>query len=89
MRAGKKTGRITGIPKLEDANDAGTKNAMDCTLILTEGASCVLVCSSAWKETLVRQRRTFASRNPKYPSANPPKRPHAEIVNLNGVGYGR
>lgn len=32
---GKKTGRITGIPKLEDANDAGTKNALDCTLILT------------------------------------------------------
>ena len=36
---GKKTGRITGIPKLEDANDAGTKHAMDCTLILTEGDS--------------------------------------------------
>jgi len=36
---GKKTGRITGIPKLEDANDAGGKNALDCTLILTEGDS--------------------------------------------------
>lgn len=36
---GKKTGRITGIPKLEDANDAGTKNGQDCTLILTEGDS--------------------------------------------------
>ncbi len=64
MPAGKKTGRITGIPKLEDANDAGTKNAMDCTLILTEGASCVFVCSSvcsSGKETLVRQ---CASSNP-------------------------
>ena len=30
---------IQGIPKLEDANDAGTKNSMQCTLILTEGDS--------------------------------------------------
>lgn len=28
-----------GVPKLEDANDAGTKNSLDCTLILTEGDS--------------------------------------------------
>merc|ERR1719183_2270936 len=31
--------RILGVPKLEDANDAGTKNSEDCTLILTEGDS--------------------------------------------------
>lgn len=31
--------RLTGIPKLEDANDAGTKNGYLCTLILTEGDS--------------------------------------------------
>eukprot|EP00672_Neobodo_designis_P021424 CAMPEP_0174847070 /NCGR_PEP_ID=MMETSP1114-20130205/12682_1 /TAXON_ID=312471 /ORGANISM="Neobodo designis, Strain CCAP 1951/1" /LENGTH=1431 /DNA_ID=CAMNT_0016081341 /DNA_START=175 /DNA_END=4470 /DNA_ORIENTATION=+ len=31
--------RITGIPKLEDANDAGTKKGPECTLILTEGDS--------------------------------------------------
>merc|ERR1719506_2280368 len=31
--------RCLGIPKLEDANDAGTKNSDDCTLILTEGDS--------------------------------------------------
>lgn len=30
---------IKGIPKLEDANDAGTKFSSDCTLILTEGDS--------------------------------------------------
>ena len=28
-----------GIPKLEDANDAGTNRSIDCTLILTEGDS--------------------------------------------------
>jgi DNA gyrase/topoisomerase IV subunit B len=28
-----------GIAKLDDANDAGTKNSHDCTLILTEGDS--------------------------------------------------
>lgn len=29
----------SGIPKLEDANDAGTKFSSECTLILTEGDS--------------------------------------------------
>ncbi|XP_060111232.1 DNA topoisomerase 2-alpha [Heteronotia binoei] len=31
--------RIKGIPKLDDANDAGSKNSISCTLILTEGDS--------------------------------------------------
>ncbi|PBL01342.1 type II DNA topoisomerase [Armillaria gallica] len=36
---GTKRSRITGLPKLSDANMAGTKNAKNCTLILTEGDS--------------------------------------------------
>ena len=36
---GKKQSSIRGIPKLEDANWAGTKKADQCTLILTEGDS--------------------------------------------------
>ena len=36
---GKKRNRITGIPKLDDANMAGTKDSEKCTLILTEGDS--------------------------------------------------
>ncbi|GLT73663.1 hypothetical protein SLA2020_455040 [Shorea laevis] len=36
---GTKTGTIRGIPKLEDANDAGGRNSDKCTLILTEGDS--------------------------------------------------
>ncbi|CAH1789869.1 unnamed protein product [Owenia fusiformis] len=35
----KKQNKLKGIPKLDDANDAGTKNSIDCTLILTEGDS--------------------------------------------------
>uniref|UniRef100_A0A0N5ANS0 DNA topoisomerase 2 n=1 Tax=Syphacia muris TaxID=451379 RepID=A0A0N5ANS0_9BILA len=35
----KKTSKLKGVPKLEDANDAGTKNSSLCTLILTEGDS--------------------------------------------------
>jgi len=31
--------RIFGVPKLDDANKAGTKQSADCTLILTEGDS--------------------------------------------------
>jgi DNA topoisomerase-2 len=36
---GKKQVRLHGIPKLEDANKAGTKDAFKCSLILTEGDS--------------------------------------------------
>ena len=36
---GKKQTKISGIPKLEDANKAGTKEGYKCTLILTEGDS--------------------------------------------------
>lgn len=36
---GKKKLKLTGIPKLEDANDAGSRNAEQCTIILTEGDS--------------------------------------------------
>jgi DNA topoisomerase-2 len=36
---GKKTTSIKGIPKLEDANNAGTKKSLQCSLILTEGDS--------------------------------------------------
>ena len=38
-QSGKKSNKLTGIPKLEDANEAGTKNSAGCTLILTEGDS--------------------------------------------------
>jgi DNA topoisomerase-2 len=36
---GKKTNHIRGIPKLDDANWAGTPQSSQCTLILTEGDS--------------------------------------------------
>ncbi len=34
-----KHSKLKGVPKLDDANDAGTKNSLNCTLILTEGDS--------------------------------------------------
>lgn len=34
-----KVTKIKGIPKLDDANDAGTKESINCTLIVTEGDS--------------------------------------------------
>lgn len=36
---GAKRSRLTGIVKLDDANEAGTRNSNKCTLILTEGDS--------------------------------------------------
>ncbi|RWS16275.1 DNA topoisomerase 2-beta-like protein [Dinothrombium tinctorium] len=34
-----KQSKLKNLPKLDDANDAGKKNSLDCTLILTEGDS--------------------------------------------------
>eukprot|EP00933_Yihiella_yeosuensis_P023929 TRINITY_DN18576_c0_g1_i1.p1 TRINITY_DN18576_c0_g1~~TRINITY_DN18576_c0_g1_i1.p1 ORF type:complete len:1287 (-),score=338.14 TRINITY_DN18576_c0_g1_i1:113-3973(-) len=39
VKSGGRGKRILGIPKLEDANEAGGKLASECTLILTEGDS--------------------------------------------------
>lgn len=39
MKAGGRSLRLLGVPKLEDANMAGGKNSEECTLILTEGDS--------------------------------------------------
>ncbi|KAI5191735.1 DNA topoisomerase II [Nematocida sp. AWRm77] len=36
---GHKTSKLRGIPKLDDANNAGTRYGSNCTLILTEGDS--------------------------------------------------
>ena len=36
---GSRHNKLRGIPKLEDANEAGGKYALDCTLIVTEGDS--------------------------------------------------
>lgn len=46
---GKKRSRITGIPKLEDASMAGTKDSSKCTLILTEGDSAATTAISGLK----------------------------------------
>lgn len=46
---GSKKSRISGIPKLEDANEAGGKHSEKCTLILTEGDSAkALAVSNAY-----------------------------------------
>ena len=36
---GKKKAKLLGVPKLDDANEAGTRDGHKCTLILTEGDS--------------------------------------------------
>ena len=36
---GKKKAKLLGVPKLEDANKAGTREGHKCTIILTEGDS--------------------------------------------------
>ncbi len=37
--SGTKKSKIKGVPKLDDANDAGGAKSRECTLILTEGDS--------------------------------------------------
>ena len=53
---GKKQSRITGIPKLDDAVQAGTKDSSKCTLILTEGDSAKAMALSGLSQ---EQRKTF------------------------------
>ena len=53
---GKKQSRITGIPKLDDAVLAGTKDSAKCTLILTEGDSAKAMALSGLSQ---EQRKTF------------------------------
>ena len=43
---GQKKSKLTGIPKLQDANEAGTRNSERCTLILTEGDSAKALAKS-------------------------------------------
>ena len=52
---GKKQSRITGIPKLDDAVYAGTKDSAKCTLILTEGDSAKAMALSG----LSQEQRKF------------------------------
>ena len=47
---GKKQIKISGIPKLEDANNAGTKKSKNCYLILTEGDSAKATAMSGLSE---------------------------------------
>lgn len=44
MKVSKAVNKLSGIPKLEDANRAGTRHSLDCTLILTEGDSAKTSC---------------------------------------------
>ena len=51
LRASGSSARLRGIPKLEDANEAGGPRAGECTLILTEGDSakaCARACVCVW-----------------------------------------
>jgi len=48
--SGAKQGKIFGIPKLVDANEAGGRKSKNCTLILTEGDSAKALVMSGLKE---------------------------------------
>jgi DNA topoisomerase-2 len=53
---GKKSSKITGIPKLDDAAMAGTSKSSECTLILTEGDSAKAMALSGLSQD---QRRFY------------------------------
>ena len=56
-----KVTKIKGVPKLDDANDAGTKDSMGCTLIVTEGdsAKTLAVAGLVFKYTLTGKKNFF------------------------------
>jgi DNA topoisomerase-2 len=53
---GQKSKNIRGIPKLEDANWAGTERSIECTLLITEGDSAKAGCLSGLSS---EDRNTF------------------------------
>ncbi len=57
---GKKQVRLLGLPKLSDANRAGTKDSMKCSLILTEGDS-ALSFAIAGLSSIKNSRDIFGS----------------------------
>ncbi len=52
--------KISGIPKLDDANNAGSAKSDDCTLILTEGDSAKVRVFNVYDG--LRLSRSLASR---------------------------
>lgn len=62
---GAKRQRITGITKLDDANDAGGRNSQECTLILTEGDSAKALAVSPVTIRLAIMCRCFRSADPR------------------------
>lgn len=56
---GKKTSRISGIPKLVDAEWAGTSKSMNCVLILTEGDSAKTTAIAAISDLPSTDKKRF------------------------------
>lgn len=56
VKKSKQAGVIRGIPKLEDANEAGGKRASECTLILTEGDSAKVCAQHSTNADVPRDR---------------------------------
>lgn len=56
---GKKTTRLRGIPKLEDAEYAGTSKSESCILVLSEGDSAKASCISGVSSLPTEMRKCF------------------------------
>ena len=87
---GKKKATIRGIPKLEDANLAGTAKSMECTLILTEGDSAKAIVEKEENAVIVASFGTFSTginikRLHNIVFASPSK---SRIRNLQSIGRG-
>lgn len=78
---GAKKARLTGISKLDDANEAGGKNGYKCTLIITEGDSAKALAVSGLSGAVCPRSRTTqlplrsAGRAPRPPPQPPPLLP--------------
>lgn len=59
--SGSKRSRLSGIPKLDDANEAGGRNSAKCTLILTEGYAHAMYGLRLFTSRIVTLRRLWPS----------------------------
>ncbi|GFY96223.1 topoisomerase II [Actinidia rufa] len=73
--------RITGIPKLEDANDAGSADSQKCTLSLTEGDLAKALANEVKvEEARMRMRSKVMNGSGRKASRDATKNPHQNQV---------
>ena len=80
--------RLTGVSKLDDANEAGGRNGYKCTLIITEGDSAKALAISGERDNAEMRRRDPPPRDRREipPRSSPRSPPPPRATGLSVIG---